>query len=79
MTDSIHMPTVLLFPDGRMNAKNAAIYLGLSPKTLAMWRCQGKGPACVKRGRIFYFKDELDRWVRDGDRSRQAQRHTEAA
>jgi hypothetical protein len=79
MTDSIQTPTVFLFPDGRMNAKNAAIYLGLSPKTLAMWRCQGKGPDFIKRGRIFYFKDALDRWVHSGERCGELPRYTEAA
>ena len=54
---------VVAYPDGRMDAKNAAIYLGLSPKTLAMKRCQGTGPKFVKRGRIFYFKDDLDAWI----------------
>jgi hypothetical protein len=46
-----------------MDAKNAALYLGLSTKTLAMKRCTGKGPRFVKRGRVFYFRQELDRWL----------------
>lgn len=52
-----------IFPDGRVDTDNAAIYLGLSLKTLAMKRCQGTGPKFVKRGRIFYFKDDLDIWL----------------
>jgi hypothetical protein len=50
-------------PDGRMNPKNAALYLGLSEKTLAMMRCAGTGPKFTKRGRVFYFEDDLDEWV----------------
>jgi len=52
---------VQILPDGRMNPKNAARYLGREEKTLAQWRSQGKGPKYVKlNGRIFYFKDDLD-------------------
>ena len=35
---------VSTLPDGRMDVKNAALYLGLSHKTLAMKRCDGTGP-----------------------------------
>ncbi len=52
-----------MFPDGRLDSKNAAIYLGFSEKTLAMMRCQGTGPEYIKRGRIFYFKTDLDQWL----------------
>ena len=31
---------VIMLPDGRMNARNAAIYAGLSEKTMAMMRCE---------------------------------------
>ena len=57
---------VLVLPDGRLDAKNAAAYLGLSPATLAMHRSQGRGPAFVKRGRVCYFQDDLDEWLRAG-------------
>lgn len=57
---------VTVLPDGRLDAKNAAAYLGLSVKTLAMKRCTGKGPRFVKRGRIFYFKHDLDSWLEEG-------------
>ncbi len=49
-----------------MDAKNAAAYLGLAVKTLTMMRCYGTGPAFVKRGRVFYFKSDLDRWIQEG-------------
>jgi hypothetical protein len=51
------------WPDGRMDTANAAKYLALSEKTLAMMRCDGTGPRFIKRGRIFYFRDDLDEWV----------------
>jgi len=54
---------VVIFPDGRMDAANAAEYLGFSQKTLAMMRCQGTGPEYIKRGRIFYFREDLDAWI----------------
>ena len=59
---------VVMFPDGRMDTKNAALYLGLSEKTLAMMRCDGTGPKFIKRGRIFYYRDDLDIWLNAGDR-----------
>ena len=64
-TNEIAIPT---FPDGRMMAEHAAAYLGLSPKTLAMMRCRGNGPAFIKRGRIFYFRDDLDAWISSAPR-----------
>lgn len=51
------------YPDGRMDAKNAAKYIGLAPKTLAMMRCNGTGPRFVKRGRVFYFQADIDEWM----------------
>ena len=54
---------VQVFPDGRLDVPNAANYLGLKEKTLAMMRCQGNGPKFIKRGRIFYFQDDLDAWL----------------
>ena len=57
---------VVILPDGRMDAKNAAAYLGFSVKTLAMQRCAGIGPKFVKRGRVFYFRQDLDEWLLNG-------------
>jgi hypothetical protein len=56
---------VVILPDGRMNRKNAAKYLGLAEKTLAMHASRGTGPAFIKRGRVFYFRDALDAWLKD--------------
>ena len=59
---------IQMFPDGRMDGKNAAIYLGLKEKTLAMMRINGTGPYYIKRGRIFYFKADLDTWLNEKGR-----------
>jgi len=55
-----------MFPDGRMDVKNAARYMGLAPKTLAMYRMSGKGPKFVKRGRVFYYRADCDDWLKEG-------------
>jgi hypothetical protein len=54
---------IIMFPDGRLDTKNAAMYLGLKEKTLAMMRGSGTGPKFIKRGRVFYFKEDLDSWL----------------
>ena len=55
---------VRVLPDGRMNRQNAALYIGMKPKTLAMWELAGKGPPSIKvGGRRFYFKADLDRFI----------------
>ena len=54
---------VRMYPDGRMDTRNAALYLGFEEKTLAMKRSDGTGPSFIKRGRIFYFKEDLDAWI----------------
>ncbi len=56
-------PHIETYPDGRMDVKNAAKYIGLAPKTLAMLRCSGTGPKFVKRGRVFYFRADIDEWL----------------
>ena len=69
-TSQIHIE---MFPDGRLDVANAAKYLGLKEKTLAMMRCEGTGPQFIKRGRIFYFKDDLDAWLISGKAKSTAQ------
>ncbi|MGB0843935.1 MAG: helix-turn-helix transcriptional regulator [Alphaproteobacteria bacterium] len=57
-------PRLFVHPDGRMDRKNAAIYLGCAPKTLADWAMKGKGPSYLKLGgKIFYFTKDLEAWV----------------
>jgi hypothetical protein len=58
-TADIHM-----YPDGRMDRANAALYTGFSVKTLAMHACAGTGPKFRKiGGRVFYRRDDLDAWL----------------
>ena len=58
---------VEILPDGRMNRKNAAKYLGCRKNTLAIWHSQGKGPKCVKiGGLVFYFKSDIDAFIKEG-------------
>jgi hypothetical protein len=54
-----------IYPDGRMDAKNASLYTGLAVKTLAQLRYQGKGPRFVKPtgGKVFYYREDLDAWL----------------
>ena len=47
-----------------MTRRDAATYLGLSEKTLAMYASRKTGPKFVKPGRTFYFKEDLDAWIR---------------
>jgi len=54
---------VVVYPDGRMDAKNTAIYTGFAVSTLAMMRCSGTGPKFIKRGRVFYFQPDVDSWL----------------
>jgi hypothetical protein len=67
---------VTVLPDGRMDTKNAARYVGLKEKTLAMMRSAGEGPRFVKRGRVFYFQDDLDAWIQAGRATSTAQAAT---
>jgi|TARA_Y100000294_G_C8493763_1_gene311884 hypothetical protein len=61
---NIEFVRVRVLPDGRMTRQYAGIYLGLDPKTLANMATQGKGPRSIKvGGRVFYFKDDLDRFI----------------
>ncbi len=61
---------VKMYPDGRLDTKNTALYLGLEEKTLAMKRSDGTGPSFIKRGRIFYFKEDLDAWISECRRAK---------
>ena len=67
MTDLISIKTIHTLYDGRMDRTEAARYLGLSAKTLAMWTSQGKGPKLVRvGGRVFYFLHDLDAFIQQG-------------
>jgi len=55
---------VRVLPDGRMSRQDAAKYLGIAEKTLAMWALEGKGPRSIKvGGRRFYYQDTLDGFI----------------
>lgn len=52
------------FEQIRMTTPQAAKYLGLSYKTLCMWRNQGKLLRFIKLGsRVFYTKHDLDDFI----------------
>ncbi len=56
---------IRILPDGRLTRADAARYLGRAKKTLEMWAMEGRGPRSVRvGGRIFYFKNDLDSFIR---------------
>lgn len=55
-------PRYLITPD-------AAVYLGLSPRTLEKHRCYGTGPTFRKLGgRVVYAIEDLESWANAGTR-----------
>jgi hypothetical protein len=65
VSEGVEQVRVRVLPDGRLTREEAAKYLGKQPKTLAMWQLQGKGPRPVRvGGRVFYYLNDLDRFVR---------------
>jgi hypothetical protein len=61
---AVEQVAVRILPDGRMTRRHAARYLGVAPKTLAMWALEGKGPeSLLVGGRRFYFKSKLDEFI----------------
>jgi hypothetical protein len=56
---------VRILPDGRMTRKDAAKYLGIAVKTVAMWDLEEptKLGGVKVGGRRFYYKDRLDRVI----------------
>jgi hypothetical protein len=57
---------IRLLPDGRMTRRDAAGYLGIAVKTVAMWDLENpaKLGGIKVGGRRFYFKDRLDAVIR---------------
>lgn len=52
-----------------LSSEDAARALGVSPKTLANWRCAGRGPAYVHisdspRSSVLYLMEDLEDWLR---------------
>jgi hypothetical protein len=61
---AIDQVRVRVLPDGRLTREDAAMYLGKSAKTLAMWAMTGKGPRSIRvGGRVFYYLRDLDAFV----------------
>lgn len=60
---------VIVLPDGRVDRKNAATFLGREPKTLADWHTKGVGPIARKvGGRVFYRLCDLEAFRDTGAR-----------
>ena len=57
---------VRILPDGRMTRKDAAKYLGVAVKTVAMWDLENpqKLGGVKIGGRRFYYKNRLDQVIR---------------
>jgi len=70
----IEITRVRATPDGRLNRKDAAIFLGLKPKTLAEYQRKGSGPLPRKvGGRVFYRMVDLEAFRDTG--AREAGKH----
>ena len=67
----IETPRVRVLPDGRMTRRDAATYLGIAEKTVAMWDLAdpNKLGGIKVGGRRFYYKDRLDDFIRNGARA----------
>ena len=55
-------------PQKRANLREreAALHIGVAPKTLANWRSAGRGPRFSRLGRaIVYRVEDLDRFVEE--------------
>ena len=74
-SQDLEFQKIVILPDGRMTTSNAAAYLGLSEKTLAMFRTQGTGPLFIKKGRVFYFREDLDAWLNESKRVTSTAQH----
>ncbi|MFH8991473.1 helix-turn-helix transcriptional regulator [Streptomyces sp. NPDC017940] len=60
------------FEQAFLNVKSAARYLGVSPKTLYVWRHRRQGPPSFRlgpRGRVAYRLTALDAWVSEQERA----------
>lgn len=56
-----------------MNEQAAGDYLGLSPRTLASWRFQGRGPRFFKfHTAVRYVQEQLDEFIEAGRSDRGA-------
>lgn len=57
-------PHPLAAPDGLMDPRTCAAYLGVSVLTLADFRCKGAGPDFIKVGAsVRYRRSALEAWL----------------
>ena len=57
-----------------LDPKQASNHVGLSHQALALYRSKGTGPAFTKVGGVIrYSREDLDAWMRDNRRDRDAQ------
>lgn len=55
---------IVVLPDGRLDRKGAAAYIGISPKTLANMQTRGLGPrSTLVGGRRYYKIDDVMGYV----------------
>lgn len=52
--------------DMKFNTDEAAVYLGVKPRTLEVWRGERKGPKYYTPTSklVFYFQSDLDKWIK---------------
>ena len=55
-------------PYKKLNCKQAAELIGVSPRTLERWRRERRGPEffCPKPGRPFYLLSDVEAWQQAG-------------
>lgn len=58
-----HSVPIEIYPDNRLDTKNAARYLGYTRNTLAIMRSRKLGPRFIKLGKVYYYKKDLDDWL----------------
>jgi excisionase family DNA binding protein len=57
-------------PDQNLSRREAATYLGVSPRTLEGWAVRGGGPLMLKLGsRVVYRRRDLDAWLTNRERA----------
>ena len=65
----IEQISLRVLPDGRVNRRHAATFLGVSVKTLADWAYRGLGPMPRKvGGHVFYYLRDLEAFRDNGSR-----------
>lgn len=65
---SFALPSASAVGRSFLGVQEAAVYLGLSPRTLYVWRHRRQGPLSFRmgaRGRVTYRLDALDAWIRE--------------